>query len=196
MWEADNEVTFIGRSDNGQFSIIVLGLVNKALWFDARITLQKELADKIFAALKLLFSAIVRDFHVVETRQRAFEVTQEKRLPIPRFQHDGPITVYLPRVRYISSPDVSRCRNKLGHQERRAHLVHDHLGKANSASAHQLILASRYGFDVPKGYTFVRAHDRGGKKRDIIYRSRSALNCLYQAVPPKSGYIRKACRMV
>ena len=191
IWERDALVTFIGRSERGEFALLALDSRQRDIWFDGIHGLHPDKTGKVLTALKLLFSAIVRDFYVVETRQHVFTMTQEKRLPIQSLRHDGPITVYLPRVRYISSPDVSRCRNELGHQERRAHLVHAHLRKADSASAHQLILASRYGFDVPKGYTFVRAHDRGGKKRDIIYRSRSALNCLYQAAPPKRGTSEK-----
>jgi len=182
----------VARSERGEFSLIVLNLKERAIWFDVILGLSPERANSGLSALGLLLSAIVRDFFVVETRQRVFAVTHKKHLPINRLRHEGPITVYLPRVKYVASPDLTRCRSELGHQERRAHFVQAHLRRAGSASAHQLILASRYGFDVPQGHTFVRPHDRGGKKRDIIYRSRSALHCLYRAVPSKSDIPQEA----
>jgi hypothetical protein len=43
------------------------------------------------------------------------------------------------------------------------------------------ILAARFGFQVPPGYTFVRPHERGDGEKDVVYRSRSALQSLYVA---------------
>lgn len=147
----------------------------------------REKIIKIEAALKLLLSAIVRDFYVVETRESVFSTTQEKQLPVQRLKREGPVTVYLPRVKSVRSPDIRLCTKELGHKERRAHFVRAHVRKSRFASEHQLILASRYGLQVPEGHTFVRPHRRGQKTRDIIYVSRSALQSLYQAVPPRSS---------
>jgi hypothetical protein len=187
IWERDGFVAFLARSERGEFALLYLNSRERNVWFDGINGLHPEKSGSVLAALKLLLSAIVRDFHVVEVRESIFSVAREKRSRVERLGSGDPVTVYLPRVKYVHSANVNKCRTDLGHQERRTHVVHAHLRKADSASAHQLILASRYGFDVPKGYTFVRAHDRGGRKRDVIYRSRSALSCLYRAVPPRTG---------
>lgn len=187
VWESEAQVSFLARSDRGEFSFFVLNLREHSLWFDALLGAPEEKGAKIEAALKLLLSAIVRDFYVAETRESVFTVAQEKRLPIQRLNREGPITVYLPRVKSVRSPDISMCAKELGQQERRAHSVRAHLRKSSFASEHQLILASRYGLEIPEGHTFVRPHHRGQKARDIIYVSRSALQSLYQATPQKSN---------
>jgi hypothetical protein len=51
-----------------------------------------------------------------------------------------------------------------------------------------LILAKRYGFDVPEGFTFVRPHERGKVQRDVVYRSRSALQSLYTVAGESQGH--------
>ena len=53
--------------------------------------------------------------------------------------------------------------------------------KAAHASKEQLWLAHRYSISVPRGYTFVRPHARGGldAKKKTIYRSRSAASLIY-----------------
>ena len=48
-----------------------------------------------------------------------------------------------------------------------------------------MLLAMRYNFDVPRGYTFVRPHRRGDasiEARKRVFRSRSATSVLYQVV--------------
>lgn len=195
LWEFSNGVYFLGRSDKAEYAPFWLNTSIGYLIFEARdpryVTILKQgEPERLAAALVLLFSAIVRDFHVVETRETVFE-TRLERLNIHRLQREGPVTVYLPRVRYVSSADVQNCASELAHQERRPHFVRGHLRKSSTATEYQLLIASRYGFDVPTGYTFVRPHERGNKSRDTIYRSRSALQSLYQATSPETGTSEK-----
>lgn len=77
---------------------------------------------------------------------------------------------------------MQRCVNNLGHTRRRLHAVVAHarrLTRGRQASDQQKILAKQYGYQCDEGYTFVTAHQRGHEKRDVIYRSRSALRSLY-----------------
>ncbi len=195
LWEFSDGVYFLGRSEKEEFSGFWLNMKYCFLEFldlepEFLSILEVDEARKLRAALMLLFSAIVRDFHVVETREKVF-ATRLQRLNIQRLQREGPVTVYLPRVRYVSSADVQQCATELSHQERRPHLVRGHLRKSTTASEYQVLIASRYGFEVPTGYTFVRPHERGKKSRDTIYRSRSALQSLYQAINPETGRSEK-----
>ena len=59
--------------------------------------------------------------------------------------------------------------------------MQQHIRKVGHPSDAQLILAKHYGCRVPEGYTFVRPHERGKQAaRAVIYRSRSALQSIYQ----------------
>ncbi|MEQ8846471.1 restriction endonuclease [Botrimarina sp.] len=144
----------------------------------------EERTEKAQAALKLLISAVIRDFWVIERREAVFE---QRTVPIERNRkdgyRDGVRMVYLPRVKYDykRGPDLASCEEQLSVTNRRSHVVAGHLRKSSHPSQHQLSLAIRYGFEVPEGYTFVRPHERGKAKRDVIYRSRSALRSLYTA---------------
>jgi hypothetical protein len=46
----------------------------------------------------------------------------------------------------------------------------------------QLEIAKNERITVPEGYTFVRAHYRGGDEDQRVYRSRSAMQLLFEAV--------------
>ncbi len=185
VWELEGRVLFLARSDRGEYSILILNLNAQSLWFDALFEAPEEKLIKIEAALKLLLSAIVRDFYVVESRENVFATAQEKQLFKQRLSKEGPVTVYLPRIKSIRSPNLQLCARELGHQDRRAHFVRAHIRKSDFASEHQLILASRYGLKVPEGHTFVRPHHRGHKVRETVYISRSALQSLYQEASPR-----------
>jgi hypothetical protein len=182
-WEVDHEVFFVARSPRGEYALLFMNTRDRRLHFGARRLLQDfPRAELIEAAFKLLLAAAIRDFFVVEQRERVFEARTVKSLPgIPQ-RKEGPIVIYLPRVKYTATADVKRCTSDLGQTDRRAHFVRAHLRRAASADEHQLILAARYGFTVPQGYTFVRPHERGHVQRETIYRSRSALRSLYQEV--------------
>jgi len=146
--------------------------------------LDEELRTRIDAGLFLLMSAVIRDFWVVEHREAVFG-HRIQRFAAPRRlnEDDKPRLVYLPRVRYLEQPNVQQVNSQLAYNERRLHSVRAHLRRVAHPSERQLDLAQRYSIDVPVGYTFVSPHDRGKNKREVIYRSRSALRCLYTVVP-------------
>ena len=144
-------------------------------------------AREIVSAAKLLFAAVVRDFWVVEERDQVFATSTERRSFQKRKPDESPRVVYLPRVRYARRISSEKMSEQLAHGQRGAHLVAGHLRKAESPSQHQLVLASRYGVSVPSGHTFVRPHERGGAERSKVYRSRSALGCLFEARVVSAG---------
>jgi hypothetical protein len=149
------------------------------------------LESRVEAAVKLLLAAVIRDFWVVEQRETVF-TPQVRTTTTPRINRDvgQPQVIYLPRVKYARPPDIQRCQSSLGQEERRAHQVTAHLRKTEHPSEHQLVLAHLYGFEVPTGFTFVRAHERGTRHREVLYRSRSALHSLYTAITPDSSSSR------
>lgn len=189
-FELDTEVFFIARTASGAYVQLILDLDEKRLHLDAlRFLEDEDKGEAIRAGLKLLVAAFVRDFFVVEERERVFATKTDRRPPsYLRQNDDSPITVYLPRVRYVGRPNLTKCAQELDHNERRAHFVRAHLRKSDAASEHQVILAKRYGFAVPAGHTFVRPHQRGAMvERQTIYRSRSALASLYEVQPSPAG---------
>ncbi len=134
-------------------------------------------------ALVLIVASVVRDFLVVEDRQSQFAARPAKR---PRCATNQALSIiYLPRVRYLN-PDIGAFHKALaGDKHHAAHNVNAHLRKAEKASAEQMLLAMRYGFSIPRGYTFVRPHRRGDavtQERQRLYRSRSASAILYRAL--------------
>lgn len=144
--------------------------------------LPEDLQQRIDAGLFLLLCAMIRDFWVIETRETVFSHKVEPNpLSFRKDEQPKRRIIYLPRIRYLAKPDLDRCDLELEHHERRSHWVRGHLRRVGTASEHQLILAERYGLNVPIGYTFVSPHERGKAKRDVIYRSRSAMQCLYTA---------------
>jgi Restriction endonuclease len=132
--------------------------------------------------IKILIASIIRDFWVVEERERVFGASMEVRKS-PRLRGDRghPRIVYLPRIRYISN--YKDQPDGLNLKARAPHFVEGHLRKALQASQDQILLARKHGIIVPEGFTFVRPHRRGDAAQEQIYRSRSALQCL-QALKP------------
>ena len=105
---------------------------------------------------------------------------------------EGPRVIYIPRVKYsvVEQPSASRVRVDLGQRDIKVHGVSCHVRKVGQASAKQLFLAQRYGVDVPTGYTFVRPHERGKKKRDVLYRSRSAMQAIFGASDSSTAEVK------
>lgn len=134
-------------------------------------------------ALVLIVASVVRDFLVVEDRQSHFVARPAKRSRCATNQALS--IIYLPRVRYLH-PDIGAFHKVFaGDTHHAAHDVTPHLRKAEKASAAQMLLAMRYGFSVPRGYTFVRPHRRGdavAPERQRLYRSRSASAILYRTL--------------
>lgn len=148
-----------------------------------RVRERMALEDERFTlGFKILLSAIIRDFWVVEQRERVFGRGRPIRKS-PRLRADwGKKTViYLPRIRYVG--EVTSGEEQLHVVARAAHFVTGHLRRAVQANEQQIMLARRFGIIVPEGFTFVRPHRRGDKAQERIYRSRSALQCLHALAP-------------
>lgn len=134
--------------------------------------------EEAACALRLIAASIVRDFVVVEERERVFSSRSFRKRIRGR---DIRTIIYLPRVKY-STPSIERVPREEGEAAIVRHTVKNHLRKANNASAEQRFLAQRYGIHVPEGFTFVRAHERGSKaqqERVVVYRSRSASQMIF-----------------
>lgn len=132
-------------------------------------------------SLKLIAAAIIRDFLVVEQRERLFNVRPMRRRIRGR---DVRTVIYLPRVRY-STPHSDRFSVGETSAGRPKHSVAPHLRRASTASAAQRFLAQRYGMHIPEGFTFVRPHERGNAgddERIRTYRSRSASRMIFDEV--------------
>jgi hypothetical protein len=137
--------------------------------------------DEIKLAFKLILASIVRDFVVIEERESTFAIRRDT-TPRGRGIDDGnPRISYVPRIRYVQSPDTKGLEKGLEYESRRPHHVRAHQRRADAASPYQRILAERYGFRLEPGFTFVKPHQRGGiaPDREVIYRSRSAMQSLY-----------------
>jgi hypothetical protein len=144
-----------------------------------------EFETRFGLGIKILLASIIRDFWVVEERERVFGASMEvRKSPRLRADRGRPRIVYLPRIRYVNNfkdePDG------LNLKARAPHFVVGHLRKALQASEDQITLARKFGIIVPEGFTFVRPHRRGDAAQERIYRSRSALQCL-QALKPIAG---------
>jgi hypothetical protein len=141
------------------------------------------LFEDIEIAIKLVLTSIVRDFVVLEDRESAFAIRRET-TPLRGRQStddDSPRIIYIPRIRYVQSPDTKALEKGLEYESRRPHHVRAHRRRVDATSPYQRILAERYGFRLDPGFTFVRPHQRGGiaPDREVIYRSRSAMQSLY-----------------
>ena len=192
LYETPASVEFMLRTESGEFTAggINLAKEDRRIWWEA-LTSEPDLAEArgpIAAGLFLMLAAAIRDFLVVEERERVFRNRPAPRKLQTANTNDGPRVVYLPRVSYVGRPDVEKCRKELDHRPReaRAHAVRPHIRRAETASLAQIFIARRYGMEIPKGYTFVRPHERGRKARDVVYRSRSALQCLFQVTATTS----------
>lgn len=144
----------------------------------------KERAEEIILALKQIICALVRDYWVVETKETVFEQKKiSEYLPRKYDRKDKPYRViYLPRVIYKNKKKngTKECYQNLDYQKRSKHSVRAFLRSSKTISPLQKYLAQRYNFSVPEGYTFVQPHYRGEtKKQQIIYRSRSAMQMIY-----------------
>ncbi|MBX9798096.1 MAG: restriction endonuclease [Burkholderiaceae bacterium] len=143
--------------------------------------LDEHQIEEVTLALKLILASIVRDFVVVEERESAFGIRHDSTPRRRSIDLDSPRIIYIPRIRYVQSPDTKGLEKGLEYESRRPHHVRAHHRRADTASPYQRILAERYGFRLESGFTFVRPHQRGGiaPDREVIYRSRSAMQSLY-----------------
>ena len=154
------------------------GLECSAIW-DAEFD---SLMERLDVGIGVFLAALIRDFWVVERREKIFsdklQTKKVRRLHADRFE---PVTIYLPRVRYVTDLN-DRARNHLSSKTRKPHQVNEHIRRCENAGPAQIALAKAIGFSVPKGYTFVKRHRRGEGQIERQYRSLSALQLL--GTPP------------
>lgn len=179
-------VMFVIRDKNGEFALGCIEPASEFFFVDGLSHFEERDIINKLAGLQLLIAATIRDFWIVEEREKTFRCKISRSSASHQYQK-GPKLVYLPRVRYISTPNVSGIEKDLGLTERIPHFVTAHLRRSENPSQHQLLLAKRYGFHVPEGYTFVRPHEKGKNPRQTIYKSKSALALLYSEDPKTSG---------
>ncbi len=187
--EIDNLIYCVFRTHKNHFYIGNINPSLKIINFPIKSDIFKESIDaignekidRIIVGIKLLLAALIRDFWVIEERSSAFQTRQirYKKEKNYREQNDDPLIVYLPRVKYTYTPNINKLETTLQYKERRVHFVKAHLRRSQHASPYQIALARKRGENVPIGYTYVREHERGGKKKEVIYRSKSALKSLY-----------------
>ena len=136
-----------------------------------------------------MICAIIRDYWVIEKKEKIFsEIKDREYLPRNYSNTKNIRIIYLPRIRYNSSPKVKNQFKKMEYEKRGKHFVRAFMRKSTNSSPLQKYLASQYNLEIPEGHTFVKPHERGIKKdQEIIYRSRSALNMLYQENNHESG---------
>ena len=173
-------VIFVCRTARWEFYPILVSLSGGHVMHGLDSLVNPEAASRLDATLRLVLAAIVRDFLVLETRTTAFACVAEQPHP-PREAAPGrEIVVYLPRVRYEGRPDRKRIETMLASSLRRAHQVAPHLRRSSTMSTMQRAIAELHNWTIPVGFTFVRQHQRGGAERDAVYRSRSALQTLWE----------------
>ena len=141
---------------------------------------KKEIDKKYLpyrASWIFLCCSILRDFYVVEEREKVFSqrvnnLNRKRNIP----NNNEPRIVYVPRIKYLYSDNLKQEKNKIKSAEKSAHFVQAHLRKVNNPSQYQIELAKNYGFtNIPSGHTFVSPHYAGTAVREVIYRSRSLL---------------------
>ena len=182
LHEFGGNVFCILRTAKGEFYASAVNPLRHHGTFVVPLRIEQDAETKraIEAGVHLIICAIIRDFWVVEEREKVFRVERQSfRQGRRQETDDKPRVIYLPRIKYTDKPNPMVATQELGYPERRTHNVVPHLRRAGSASGSQLILAERYGFDVPMGFTFVRPHLRGKGQNEVIYKSRSALQSLY-----------------
>lgn len=174
------EVHFVGKTKGGEICPVVIEPSAGFISVPHRSVVEGTF-DDIEASIFLPLAAVLRDFWVAEQREHIFS-NNYRGASSPRLASSSTDEriVYLPRVRYTSTPDLERLSRDLPTLPRGAHQVREHLRKVNHPSPSQVALASLFNVSVPVGYTFVRPHQRGLGETTIRYRSRSALKCLYQ----------------
>jgi hypothetical protein len=146
-----------------------------------------EFMENTQSALSLLIAAIIRDFWVAEYRERVFTAKLQRRSPSAGDREDRLRVVYLPRIKYSTSETAKSSSTGERTTIRSTHKVREHLRRSDSASPTQRALARRYGFVLPAGFTFVSPHWRGHRRRQVIYRSRTALDTLYTKIEAKES---------
>lgn len=139
-----------------------------------------ETTSNLASGVSAFLGAMIRDFWVVEERNRVFGKSVSVR-SVSQMSGDRrkKVVVYLPRVKYLlDAKNILSAEAELDLVKRTEHFVVGHLRKAIKASDQQLLMARDHGICVPEGFTFVKPHKRGHIQAEKLYRSRSAMQCL------------------
>lgn len=138
------------------------------------------------ALIALLGAAAIRDFWVIEDREKSLGPARVSR---PRgLKSNKSRVIYLPRIRYVEGrlgQSSLEARTKTA-SERRAHWRSAHFRKlptGSKPSKKQLLLAAAQNIKPPAGTTWVRSSNISGNDGDLIYRSRSATAALFDVIP-------------
>jgi hypothetical protein len=206
MFELNNEVACILVDESGHYLIAWVdpskqlmrisgefALVNAAGIEEGKAVAnsndRKQVWERIVMGIRVLLACIIRDFWIVEERERVFGPSyMTRKTPRLKSEWGDKVIVYIPRIHYVG--DIKNNAEALNLVSRRAHFVIGHLRKALHASEDQIILARKYGIVVPEGFTFVRPHRRGDQAQEHIYRSRSALNCIRALTKLSEGSVK------
>lgn len=149
-----------------------------------------ESTYRSFGVLRAISMSIIRDFWVVENKDRATRLGSP-RIKKMRNVHGRPTNrvVYLPRTRYARERFVeSVATERLW--EVSPHWVRSHfrrLQDGSKATQKQIALASLHNTTIPSGHTWVKGHSVGDAEDDRVYRSRSATRAILQILPPMAS---------
>lgn len=199
--EFKNRIGFVARDERGHFAVIYFWREDDGEWYfacenavlfdDATARLNRGSA----VALRYVLALIIRDFWILDQRElkRIFTDQNPKKVPGIRIRRkpDGtPRIVYLPKIVYSNSLPpraAAKLDDFLNLTKRSKHWVRPHRRISSNSSQRARLLATRYGMPIGSGYTFVSPHQRGEQRAELIYRSRSALACLYKLQPGAAG---------
>jgi hypothetical protein len=183
--EVASEVYFVWRTASHHYCLTSVSPEDQRFDDDWPMAGPEVRGRSIELAVRLLVAAMVRDFWVTEERQKVFEIATRRRMGSSL--REGKSTnrvVYLPRIRYASSGlTFDRLAEGLHYSVRARHYVRPFFRKVGTPSPLQLEIARRDHVTVPAGSTYVRGHYRGGGAAgSVVYRSRSAMNLLYETI--------------
>jgi hypothetical protein len=185
-YETCLEIVFIFRNKTGKYYFCSvdpeMGTFKIDLPFEKE---KKQLEKSVRGEIKILLSAIIRDFHVVEEREKTFSCKLVKDKSTEKRRSNEFRYIYLPRIKYISNPNVGQLINEFNYTGKAPHPVVGHLRQlpvGMNPSAVQMVLAEQYGISLPKNCTFVGPYNTGRKPKEKIFISRSAIKCLYQTI--------------
>lgn len=182
--EIHNEVYFLWRTPENHYWLASVGIRLHAFALPQIGKDGTPTDPRIAAELKLLMAALVRDFWVAEERHKIFDVMQ-RHGPRQPGESARKRIIYLPRIRYDRAKlagGLAPIADGLNHAARSRHFVRYSFRKAENPSPLQMALARRQNITVPPGHTYVKPHYRGHGQGEVLYRSRSAMQLIFDTV--------------
>ncbi len=144
--------------------------------------------DGVVNILVAMAAAAVRDFWVVEERDRVLGPPRIARVPNSKCAERR--VIYLPRIRYTGGVNlVEKAERASNIAARAAHWRSEHYRKlvpGQKPSFRQIALAEAFNRTPPDGCTWVRGASVAGVKVEKIYRSRSISEVLFDVIPSKA----------